>query len=719
MIANKLLPAVCLWPLAMAAAPVTFVKDVMPILNKVGCTSGPCHGGAKGKNGFKLSLRGYDPEFDYRAVVHDLSGRRYNRTDPAASLVLQKTTMQLPHGGGERLPLNSPYYNTVLQWISEGAVFGDPVSAQVTRLEIQPPEFFASKAGATQQLKVTAHFADASSREVTSEAIYSSNTPQVAEISEAGLVTTLRKGEAAMLVRYEGRMAVVNVTIPTDKPGFAWTPAPEHNYADGLVYAKLQRLKMLPSELAGDGEFLRRIYFDLIGLPPTPEELRAFLDDKTETRAKRAQVVERLMARPGFVNHWAVKWSDLLQVNRAKLGDKGVWAFRDWIRESLGENKPYDRMARELITSRGSTFKNPPANFFRFTREPKVAMETTTQLFLGVRMVCAQCHDHPFEQWTQNQYFQLTAFFGSLAVKSGGDSDEEVVYDKREDAEIHHPKDNRVMSAKFLFDVEKVGLREQELRESLADWLTSSQNPFFAKAIVNRLWSYFFGVGIIEPVDDIRASNPPSNAALLDALTKDFLDHKYDLRHLIRTIVNSRVYQLSYRPNEWNADDATNFSHALPRRLTAEQLHDAIYVAAGVRPKVAQVPEDSLAQDFPDPSIERGGFLDLFGRPERQTSCECERRSDVSLVQALNLLNGSTIAESIADPEGRIAKLILAGATARQIIEEIYQAALSRSPENAELDFAMTYLAKGGGRAERAQDLMWAILNSNAFLFNR
>ncbi|MGH9672744.1 MAG: DUF1549 and DUF1553 domain-containing protein, partial [Bryobacteraceae bacterium] len=459
------------------------------------------------------------------------------------------------------------------------------------------------------------------------------------------------------------------------------------------------------------------VYIDLIGLQPTPSEVRGFLADMAPN--KRQAVVEALFERPEYVDHWSLKWGDLLQNSRRALSEPAMWAFREWIRESLSENRPYDKMVRELITARGSTFRNPPSNFFRFTREPKAAMEATTQLFLGVRMVCAQCHDHPFEQWTQNQYYNLTAFFGPMAVKAGGESDEEVVYEKREETEIRHPKDNRVMAAKFLFDVESAALREDDLRESLAGWLTAPANPFFARAIVNRLWSYFFGVGIIEPVDDIRGSNPPSNPALLDALAKDFTGRRYDLRHLIRTIVSSRTYQTSWRTNEWNDGDAVNFSHALPRRLTAEQLHDAVYMVAGVRPKAQGVPRDALAQEFPDPSIERGGFLDLFGRPERQTSCECERRADVSLVQALNLLNGSTIAEAIADPEGRIAKKILAGATDRQLVDEIYMAALSRPPEGQELDLALTYLGKGGGRAERAQDLMWALLNSNGFLFNR
>ena len=700
-------------------AEVTYVKDVQPIFNKVGCTSGPCHGGAKGKNGFKMSLRGYDPEFDFRAVMHDLSGRRINRTEPAQSLILLKPTMAIPHGGGVRLEQDSPQYKTILQWLSEGAVYGDPVSSQVTKLDVDPPEFFAQKPGPSQQLKVVAHYADGSSRDVSGLALYNSSVPTTAEVSEGGVIKTLRKGEAAMLVRYEGRLSVVNVTALSDKQGFQWKAVPEFNYIDTLVNEKMQRLHLLPSELTTDAEFLRRVSLDLTGLPPMPEEVRAFLNDKTENRKKRTAMIDKLMARPEFVNHWSVKWGDLLQVNRTKLGDKGMWAFRNWIREALAENKPYDKMVRELVTAKGSTFQNPPANFLRFTKEPKLAMETSTQLFLGVRMVCAQCHDHPFEKWTQNQYFSLAAFFAGVGTKPGSDSEEEIVYEKREGAEVTHPKDGRVMSAKFLFGSEKSGVHEVGLRESLAEWLTSKDNPFFAQAMANRMWSYFFGHGIIDPVDDIRASNPPSNPRLLNALTKDFSDSNFDLRHLIRTIVSSRTYQLSFKPNEWNADDDVNFSRALPRRLSAEELFDSVNVAAGTKVQLKEVPVESKAQDFPDPHVGQGGFLDVFGRPERQTSCECERRSDVSLVQALNLLNGSTIADAIADSGGRVAKLVLSGKTDRQIVEELYLSSLNRLPETAELDYAQTYLGRGGSRAERAQDLLWALLNSNGFLFNR
>jgi len=659
-----------------AETPVSFVRDVMPILNKAGCTQGTCHGAAKGKNGFKLSLRGYDPEFDYRMLIHDLSGRRFNRADPGRSLMLLKPTAQLPHGGGLRFDTDSQYYKTIFRWITEGAEFGDPVSAQVTRLDVQPSELLIPKPGESQQIAVTAHYADGATRIVTQEALYSSNTPTVADINGTGLIKTERKGEAAMLVRYEGKLAVLNVTVLTEKQGFHWKPMQENNYIDKFINAKLQRLKILPSEPATDAEFLRRVSYDLAGTPPTVEELEAFLADKNP--AKRSRAIDKLMARPEFIDHWALKWGDLLQVNRTRLGDKGMWAFREWIRESLASNKPYDKMARELITARGSTFQNPPANFFRFTRDPKVAMETTTQLFLGVRMVCAQCHDHPFEQWTQNQYFQLTAFFGAVGIKDGTDSNEEIIYDKREEREIKHPKDGRVMSAKFLYGVEKMSPRESDLRQSLADWLTSRDNALFGKAMANRTWSYFFGRGIIEPVDDIRASNPPVNPQLLDALTKDFVEHNYDLRHLIRTIVNSRTYQLSFNSNEWNVDDETNFSHAPPRRLNAEQLYDGISIATGTKPFFKDVPFGFTAEELPDPKIGKGGFLELFGQPDRQTSCECERRTDVSLVQALNLLNDPVFTEAAQSLAVRV--LEEAPRDWEHRLDSLFQLCLSRSP---------------------------------------
>jgi len=700
---------------------ISFIRDVEPVLNKVGCTSGMCHGSAKGKNGFKLSLRGYDPDFDYEVLLYDMSGRRFNRADPARSLMLAKPTQQVAHGGGLRIELGSRYYNTILKWISAGVPYGNVAADRVEKLEVLPKEVFMYGPEKTQQVMALAHYSDGAVRDVTREVNISSNTPEIADVDANARVKGERKGEAALLVRYEGKFVAVPVTVLNPNPGFAWTQLPQYNYIDELIDAKLKRLKILPSPAVDDAEFLRRVSLDLIGLPPTPEEIRAFVNDKSDARAKRSRVIDRLIARTEYVDHWTLKWGDLLQVSRRYLGDKGMWEFREWIRDSIAKNKPYDKFVYELLTARGSSYENPAANFFRVTRSPKVSMEKTTQLFMGVRLVCTQCHDHPFEKWTQNQYYEMTAFFGSVGLKPGFQSGDEIVYDKREDFEIKHPKTGRVVPPKYL--VASLGAppipANPERREALVEWLTSKENPFFARAIANRIWSYFSGRGIIEPVDDIRASNPPANEALLEALTKDLTDHDFDLRYLMKTIVNSRAYQAGIQANVWNADDKVNFSHAVPRRLSAEELMDAISLAAGSKLKFAGVPADTKAEEFPDPHVGKDGFLDVFGRPARESSCECERRSDISLPQALNLVNGRTIADAIADPKGRVAKLILAGTPDRAIVEELYLAALSRFPTPKEYDTALTFLRAGESRAAWAQDLLWSLANSKAFLYNR
>jgi hypothetical protein len=707
--------------LAAQTKDVSFLKDVMPILNKVGCTSGPCHGAAKGKNGFKLSLRGYDPDFDYAALLYDLSGRRYNRADPARSLMLAKPTMQVPHGGGLRIEPGSNYYKIILQWLENGAPFGDPAKDKVAKLEVEPAELSFDGPGSKKNVTARAHYLDGSVRDVTAEANITSNTPDTADVTANAAVEAKRKGEAALLVRYEGKFVTVPVTVLNPKPGFTWSPLEQHNYIDQLIDAKLKRLKIQPSPLATDAEFLRRASIDLIGLPPTPKEIREFLAEPGDAKTKRARAIDRLMKRPEFVDHWTVKWGDLLQNSRKYLGEKATWEFQEWIRESIATNKPYDKMVRELLTSRGSAYENPATNYFRVTRDPKLSMEKTTQVFLGVRMVCTQCHDHPFEQWTQNQYYQLTAFFSAVGLKPGYETGDEILYLKRDDNVVKHPKTGHIVEPKYL--VASLGAppipKQGDRREALAEWLTSRNNPFFAKSTVNRMWSYFFGKGIIDPVDDIRASNPPSNEPLLAALTKDFTDHNFDLQHLIRTIANSRAYQAGIGTNEWNEDDRTNFSHQLPRRLTAEELLDALELATGSRPKFPEVPEEMKAQQLPDPHVDKDGFLDLFGRPQRESACECERRADLSLPQALNLVNGGDIARAVADPKGHIAKMITAGYTDKQLVEELYLSTLSRLPTAAEYDKAATFLHTGAGRASRAQDLLWALVNSKAFLFNR
>ena len=710
--------------LAAAEAPkVTYLRDVAPIFNKTSCTSGPCHGAAKGKNGFKLSLRGYDPQFDYEALLYDLSGRRFNRADPARSLMLAKPTQQVAHAGGLRFETTSDYYKTIFNWIAQGVPYGDVAKDSVARLEVEPKEIFMSQPGETSTIKVTAVFADGETRDVTREANIESNVPDLAAVGTNADVKGARTGEATLLVRYQGKFSTVPVTVLNPAPGFAWKQLAQNNYIDRLIDAKLQRLKIQPSPAVDDAGFLRRVSLDLTGQLPGPNEVRAFLADTADSKVKRSRIIEKLIASPAFVDHWTMKWGDLLQANRKYLGEKGVYAFDEWIRESIAANQPYDKMAYELLSSGGSSYDSPAANFFRVTRDPKPTMEKTTQVFLGVRMVCAQCHDHPFEKWTQNQYYEMAAFYSALGLRPGYEVGEEIVYNLREDYEMKHPKDGRVMKPNFMVaasygspgPVPADGRR----RMSLAAWVTSKDNPFFARSAANRIWSYFFGRGIIEPVDDIRASNPPSNPALLDALTKDFIDHGFDLRQLMRTIANSRTYQASLSTNEWNAGDTENFSHAIPRRLSAEELADALTMATGVRPNFPEVPPDTRADQLPDPHVGKDGFLDLFGRPSRESSCECDRRSDLSLPQALNLVNGTTISDAVAEGNGRIAKAILGGKPDRDLIEEMYLATFSRFPTPSELDSGLKYLRSGRmGRAARAQDLLWALVNSKPFLYN-
>jgi hypothetical protein len=701
---------------------VTFLRDVAPILNKVGCTAGTCHGAAKGKNGFKLSLRGYDPQFDYQSLLYDLAGRRFNRADPGKSLMLAKPSHEVAHGGGQRFAKDSDYYKTIYNWIAQGVPYGDPVKDTVAELRVEPTEIFMTGPGETASLKVVARYQDDQTRDVTRETTIESNVPDVARVEsdkpvDIPVIRGERVGEATLLVRYQGKLGAIPVTVVNPKPGFAWKPLPQHNYVDRLVDAKLERLKIQPSPATDDGTFFRRLSLDLTGRLPSPESIRAFLDDPRPSRLKRGKTIDRLIASPEYVDHWAVKWGDLLQCSRKFLGEKGAYQFQQWIREAIRSNRPYDRLVRELLTARGSSYDNPAANFFRVTGGAKPAMEKTTQVFLGVRMVCAQCHDHPFERWTQNQYYQMSAFFSAVGIRAGYEVGEEIVFDRHDDYELKHPKDGHVVKPQFMVASSVASVADGPgRRDALAEWLTSRDNPYFAKAMANRMWSYFMGKGIIEPVDDIRASNPPSNPALLDALTNDFVAHDFDLRYLMRTIVSSRAYQASIVTNEWDADDRDNFSHATPRRLSAEELMDAVSSAAGARARFLDVPEDTAASQLVDPHIGREGFLDVFGRPPRESSCECERRSDFSLPQALNLVNGKTISDAVADPNGRVAKLVLSSKSDEAIVDELYLAALSRRPTREEQLRGVAYLSNGA-KGSRAQDLMWALLNSKGFLY--
>lgn len=696
--------------------PVGFVREIVPVISKVGCNQGTCHGAQQGKAGFKLSLRGYDPLYDYRALVDDLSGRRFNRSQPSQSLMLLKPTQGVPHEGGFLFDETSRYYQLFEQWIAEGCRYTE--AAPIEHIEIYPTKPLLQRASDQQQLIVLAYYTDGVVRDVTREAVFETSNFEVATVDKGGLIRGVRRGEAAALVRFEGRYAAALVTILGDRDDYEWVPSPEYNFVDTLVNRKLQRVKLLPSELCTDAEFLRRIRLDLVGLPPTAEEVREFLADPADSRTKREAKIDELLASPGYVDHWTLKWSDLLLSNRKALTEKGVWAFRNWIRNGIATNKPYDQFVHELMTASGSTFENPAANYYRVAREPKAVMENMTQVFLGTRFSCNQCHDHPFERWTQQQYYQLSAFFAGVGHKNGPEKDEEIIYSLRTAEPVMHPTTNEPVAAEFPFTYEGADASEADLRERLAHWLTSGDNPYFARSLTNRYWSYFLGRGIIDPVDDIRASNPPSNPELLDALTADFTGNNFDLKHLIRTIVTSHTYQRSFRSNAWNVDDNSNFSHATPRRLGAEELFDAIMVATGAPTNLPGVPAGFRATQLPDPNV-NVSFLDMFGRAPRDSPCECERTSDVSLSQTMNLVNGPTVADAIIHPQGRINRLIEQKVDTKELVDEIYLAAICRLPTPEEAEQANAYVGEVGNPAEAAQDLMWALINSPAFLFNR
>jgi uncharacterized protein DUF1553/uncharacterized protein DUF1549 len=635
--------------------------------------------------------------------------------------VLLKPTQGVPHEGRLLFDEKSRFYRLFHQWIAEGCRSDVESTKRVERLETIPANPVLANIGLEQQLIVIAYYPDGSSRDVTRDAVYTSSNENIVAAGGEGLVRAVRKGEAAIVIRYEGQFAVNQVSVLVPNAGYAWTNPPANNYIDELVYRKLQRVKVLPSDLCTDAEFLRRIYLDVLGMPPTPAEVRAFLADNRASQLKRNEVVNQLLERPEFYDFWTLRIADLFQVNRKYLGEKGVWAFREWIRRQLTEDRPWNEMAYDLLTGVGGTAEAPQSAFFRIAREPNQAVESATHLFLGIRFNCNKCHDHPFERWTQGNYYHLAAYFGQVSIKKTS-TEEEVVFERRDGGEVSHPKTNAVMAPEFPFthtgyDAKNPPSRNR--REQLARWMTAPENPYFARAMANRLWAYLIGRGIIDPVDDIRAGNPPSNPELLDALTADFVKNKMSIKHLLRMVAQSRIYQLSIQPNATNADDTENFARARPRRLTAEQLLDSVRTATGTLNRFPGFPIGTRAAQLPDPGAARVDFLKQFGQPIRESPCECERRNDMSLEQAMALVNGPTVSGAVAEPGGRIGQLFQAKQDDKKIVEEVYLAALCRFPTEAESNRFTAILAKAPNKQEAAQDILWALLNTSAFLFNR
>ncbi|MFM8274021.1 MAG: DUF1549 domain-containing protein, partial [Gemmata sp.] len=678
--------------------PVSFVSDVQPVLSKLGCNAGTCHGAQAGKNGFKLSLRGYDPLYDFRALTDDLEGRRFNRAAPEKSLMLMKPAGAVPHQGGVTMTAGDPNYELVRRWISQGVKL-DLDAPRVKSLDIFPKNPVIERIGQKQQFAAVATYTDGRVRDVTAETFVESSNTEVVTVDKTGLITTLRRGEATMLARYEGAYAASTVVIMGDRTGFEWKQQPVHSFIDSLVDQKLKKVKVQASDLADDATFLRRAYLDLTGLPPTAEQVRAFLDGSRDGRAKRDALIDSLVGSESFVEHWSNKWADMLMVNRKFLGDVGAKAFRQWIRDAVAENRPYDKFAYQILTAAGSNVDNPPAAYYKTLRTPDAVMENTTQLFLAVRFNCNKCHDHPFEKWTQDQYFSLAAYFSQVGrtedpkfrgQRLGGTAVEgakplvEVVADLKT-GEIRHERTGENAQPKFPYPITGGAVKGDTRREDVAKWITSPQNQYFARSYVNRVWSYLMGVGLVEPVDDIRAGNPPTNPELLDKLTEEFIKSGFDAQKLIKTVCKSRTYQLALTTNRWNKDDEINYSHALARRLPAEVLFDTIHHATGSPAKLPGLPAGARAAQLLDSNVDLpGGFLDLFQKPVRESSCECERGSGLNLGPILAMVNGPIVGDAVKDPNNRLNKFVLAEKDDNKLADEIYLAVLNRLPSAAE-----------------------------------
>jgi len=695
-----------------SARPVSFRREVIPALSQAGCNTGACHGTPTGKGGFRLSLRGYLPDQDFAVLSRESGGRRINRLAADTSLLLRKPLGQVPHEGGMRLATRSKSYEFIHDWIQEGAK-DDPGAPLVLGLEILPESRALNAPATTQQLVVRVHCPDKTVRDVTPICYYDSSNPEIAEVDAGGYVRFKTRGEVAIIAHYLNLVANVRLTHLVEVPGFVKADVPEDNLIDRAVFTKLNRMRIAASPRCSDLEFMRRVYLDVIGVLPTADERREFLADSPS--ARRNHLIERLLDRPEFFDFWALKFADILRSNGRLIQTKGAYVFHRWIRSCLEKNVPLDQVVRELLTSDGSTFRNPAANYYRISRDPESAVETTAQLFLGVRIQCAKCHNHPFERWTQDDYYGFAAFFAQIARKKGNLPDEEVVYASGS-GDVHQPRTGRTMKPKALGGPVFDDSPAKDRRTRLAAWLASPDNPFFAKSLVNRIWFHLIGRGIVEPVDDFRDSNPACNDELLDGLTADFVKNRYDLKRLIRSILHSRTYQLSATTNPMNADDSLYFSHAQTKLLPAEVLLDAISAVTATTTTFEGLPRGARATQIPDGKMENP-FLKTFGRPARELACECERESESNLSQALQLIGGATVNGKLRDDNGRMAQLAKSGKSPELVTRELYMVALCREPTPTELTVAQKHLTSAKDFRQAVEDLGWVLINSKEFLF--
>ncbi len=707
-----------------------FTNDIVPILSRYGCNSSGCHGKAEGQNGFKLSVFGFDPDADYDALTKEVRGRRVFPASAERSLLLRKAAGLSPHGGGTRIVVDSLPYRTLHDWIAAGCPLGAADAPAVSSIEITPSERVLAM-GSRQRLRVVATYTDGHCEDVTALAQFQSNHEGLASVDEAGLVTAGdTPGTVAVMASYMGAVATFQALIPRDQPLAAWPDIPEYNFIDTLVHRRLRQLEIVPSEEADDATFLRRVCLDLTGTLPTADEARQFLLDRSPD--KRARLVDALLQRPEFADLWALLWADLLRVETQSLGHKNAYAYYRWLRDSFAQNKPLDQFARELIAAEGPLDEVPAGHFYGVVKRPGDVSSTLSQVFLGVRIACAECHHHPFDRWSQHDYFGMQAYFAQLRTKDF--SGRRALYSQGV-PNVKHPRTGEVVPPHPLGvavppeaadATQPSAAREGDLRRELADWLVSPENPWFARNMANRVWARMLGRGLVEPVDDFRQTNPPSNPELLDALARHLVESGYDLRALIRTIAASRTYQLSSHPNTTNADDQQNYSRALFKRMNAEVLLDAVCQVTGVPEKFAGVPAGSRAVQLWDNRVSHY-FLKVFGRPIRETACECERNVEPSIAQVLHLMNAPEIQAKIGHAGGRVAQLCRTIDSDEQLAEEIYLTVFARRPSADELAVAREHLGRASesgaaqhaaARQQAAEDLTWSLMNSLEFVFN-
>jgi hypothetical protein len=700
---------------ATVERPISFRLDVIPAFTKAGCNSGACHGSSRGKDGFRLSLFGYDPEGDYHRLTREQVGRRVNLALPEESLIIEKGLGAVTHTGGERFKKGDEIYNTLMRWLQAGAPKDETNVAKVTGIEIMPKQAVLEGQGAPQKFNVLAKYSDGTDRDVTSLAVFISNNEPAAKVSESGTVTAGQRGESFVMARFDtftvGSQVIV---VPKNAPYKFPEDVAEYNYVDKLVHAKLKKLRITPSGLCDDATFLRRIYLDITGTLPTTEEVQKFLNEPSA--GKRDQVVEELLNRKEFAELWVMKWAELLQIRSRndQFSYKAALSYYNWLRDKMLDNVPIDKIVQDLITASGSTFRNPAANYYQVQTDTLKTSENTAQVFMGMRIQCAQCHNHPFDRWTMNDYYSFAAFFPQVGRKPGEDPRETIVFDKG-DGEVKHLVGNKVMTPKFLGgDVPEI--KDHSRREVLAKWIASPENPYFAKNLANIVWAHFMGKGIIDPADDVRISNPASNPELLDALGTKFTEYGYDFKRLVKDICSSRTYQLSTRANESNALDDRNFAKASIRRMRAEVLYDCISQVTETKNKFQGLPRGARAVEIADGNVTTY-FLTTFGRATRETVCSCEVKTEPNLSQALHLLNGNTTNEKIK--EGGIVKAMLkAKKTPEEIVEELYLRCLGRKADAKELAKINGFLKDAKNPEDVLNDLFWSLLNSKEFIFN-